>query len=242
MLNTVGTDHCPFTMEQKRMGQGDFTKIPNGAAGVEERLAVMYTLRRGGRPDHAASRWSSCCATAPARIFGLYPRKGDDRRRRRRRPRGVRPDRRAHDLGEDAPLEVRPQHLRGIRGHRRPSYVVAAGRVQYANGDLKVERGAGRFLRREPRAAASTAAALVGAGNAGRRAMNAKTDDDEEPRPRSAQAHKKFLFPACTNYYAEPIVLDRGQGHAGEGRRREASTSTSSAGSSPCRSGTATTR
>jgi hypothetical protein len=49
-----------------------------------------------------------------------------------------------------------------------PSYVVAAGRVQYANGDLKVERAAGRFLRREPGPRAN-AAALVGAGNAGRR-------------------------------------------------------------------------
>src|SRR5262249_31917306 len=75
MLDSVGTDHCPFTMEQKRMGKDNFTLIPNGAAGIEDRLAMMHTHGVAeGRFD--VQRRVALGATTPARIFGLSPRKG----------------------------------------------------------------------------------------------------------------------------------------------------------------------
>ncbi len=75
-LSTVGTDHCPFFFEgEKSLGRDDFTAIPNGLPGIEARLALMYTYGVGeGRLSLA--RWVEACCTAPARLFGLYPRKG----------------------------------------------------------------------------------------------------------------------------------------------------------------------
>jgi dihydropyrimidinase len=155
MLDTVGTDHCPFTMEQKRMGKERFTLIPNGAAGIEDRLALLFTHGvAAGRFD--LQRMVALGATNPARVFGLYPRKG------------------TIAVGSDADLvlwdpsatgtrSAKTHHSRadrsifeGFRTHGAPSHVVVNGRVQYADGKLSVERGAGRFLARRitPRARA----------------------------------------------------------------------------------------
>lgn len=73
-LDVVATDHCPFTAAQKARGESDFTKIPNGLHGVEERLTLLHEgVCRGEIP---LTRWVELAATAPARLFGLYPRKG----------------------------------------------------------------------------------------------------------------------------------------------------------------------
>ena len=147
MLDSVGTDHCPFTMEQKKMGKDNFTLIPNGAAGIEDRLQLLYTYGVcHGRFD--LQRMVALGSTNPARIFGLYPRKG------------------TITVGSDADLVVYDPSTSGVRSakthHSRcdrsifegfkvkgsPSYVVVNGRVQFADGKLKVERGAGRFIKR----------------------------------------------------------------------------------------------
>ncbi|MGH8925820.1 MAG: dihydropyrimidinase [Acidimicrobiia bacterium] len=81
-LQIVSTDHCPFCFEdhpelgrQKRLGEGDFSKIPNGLPGVEHRVELMY---HGAVAEErlALERWVEVCATTPARMFGLFPRKG----------------------------------------------------------------------------------------------------------------------------------------------------------------------
>ncbi|HJU81610.1 MAG TPA: dihydropyrimidinase [Acidimicrobiia bacterium] len=81
-LQIVSTDHCPFCFEdhpelgrQKRLGEGDFSKIPNGLPGVEHRVELIY---HGAVAEERLSleRWVEVCATTPARMFGLYPRKG----------------------------------------------------------------------------------------------------------------------------------------------------------------------
>lgn len=149
MLDSIGTDHCPFTMEQKRMGREDFTKIPNGAAGIEDRLQLMYTYGVcQGRFD--LQRMVALGSTNPARIFGLYPRKG------------------AIAVGADADLVIYDPKVQGTRSakthHSRgdrsifegfkvqgaPTRVIVGGRVQYADGKLDVKRGAGRFVGRAP--------------------------------------------------------------------------------------------
>jgi len=75
-LSTVGTDHCPFNYRgQKDLGRDSFPSIPGGLPGVESRLALLYTFGvRQGRIS--LNRWVEVCCTAPARLFGLYPRKG----------------------------------------------------------------------------------------------------------------------------------------------------------------------
>jgi dihydropyrimidinase len=75
-ISTVGTDHCPFMMEQKRAGISDFRKIPGGAGGVEHRLALLYTYGvLEGRIS--LNRMVKLFATGPSRIFGLSPGKGE---------------------------------------------------------------------------------------------------------------------------------------------------------------------
>ncbi len=74
-LSVVSTDHCPFCLkEQKELGLGDFSKIPNGIGGVEHRMDLIYQGVVEGRISLA--RWVELCATTPATMFGLYPRKG----------------------------------------------------------------------------------------------------------------------------------------------------------------------
>ncbi len=75
-LQVVSTDHCPFNFkEQKERGRYDFTKIPNGGPGVENRVALLYD--RGVRAGRISlNRWVELISTAPAKLFGLYPRKG----------------------------------------------------------------------------------------------------------------------------------------------------------------------
>ena len=74
-IQTVGTDHCPFSLEQKKVGKKDFRKIPNGAGGVEHRIALLYTY--GVLESKISlSQMVNMMATAPAKIFGLE-NKGD---------------------------------------------------------------------------------------------------------------------------------------------------------------------
>jgi dihydropyrimidinase len=74
-VTTVSTDHCPFCMkDQKEMGIGNFAKIPNGIGSVEHRLDLLYQGVVDGRIS--LSRWVEVCCTEPARMFGMYPRKG----------------------------------------------------------------------------------------------------------------------------------------------------------------------
>jgi dihydropyrimidinase len=74
-LSVVSTDHCPFCYkEQKELGIGDFSKIPNGIPGVEHRLDLTYQGVVAG--ELALARWVEANATTPARMFGLYPKKG----------------------------------------------------------------------------------------------------------------------------------------------------------------------
>ena len=73
-LQLVSTDHCPFCMTQKQMGVGDFSKIPNGIGSVEHRLDLLYQGVVTG--EITLERWVEICATTPARMFGMYGRKG----------------------------------------------------------------------------------------------------------------------------------------------------------------------
>ena len=75
LVHTVATDHCPFCMEQKEMGKGNFSKIPNGAPGVEHRMELMFSegVKKRGL---SLNKFVELTSTAPAEIFGMFPRKG----------------------------------------------------------------------------------------------------------------------------------------------------------------------
>ncbi len=74
-LAVVSTDHCPFCfVEQKELGRGDFSKIPNGIPSVEHRMDLLHQGVAAG--EISLARWVEVACTTPARMFGLYPRKG----------------------------------------------------------------------------------------------------------------------------------------------------------------------
>ncbi|MGH3422444.1 MAG: amidohydrolase family protein, partial [Streptosporangiaceae bacterium] len=74
-LSVVSTDHCPFCFkDQKELGRGDFSKIPNGMPGVEHRMDLLHQGVVAGQLT--LPRWVEVASTTPARMFGLYPRKG----------------------------------------------------------------------------------------------------------------------------------------------------------------------
>ncbi|MFD8547741.1 dihydropyrimidinase [Streptomyces sp. NPDC059649] len=74
-LQVVSTDHCPFCFKgQKELGRGDFTKIPNGMPGIENRMDLLHQGVVEGRISRR--RWIEIACATPARMFGLYPKKG----------------------------------------------------------------------------------------------------------------------------------------------------------------------
>ena len=76
LVQTIGTDHCPFNLAEKRkFASSDFTRIPNGCGGIEYRLPLLYTFGVGAGKI-SVPRFVDLVSTRPAKIFGLYPRKG----------------------------------------------------------------------------------------------------------------------------------------------------------------------
>lgn len=75
LVQVVGTDHCPFTLEQKAMGKDNFAKIPNGHPAIEHRVEFMYSegVHKG---KISLNKFVEVCSTNAAKIFGMYPRKG----------------------------------------------------------------------------------------------------------------------------------------------------------------------
>ena len=136
-LQAISTDHCPFCMkEQKTMGEGDFSKIPNGAPGIETRMSLVYDGGvRTGRIS--LNRFVELTSTSPAKIFGLFPRKGTIAPGSDADIVDLRSDEEDAPRREDAAHEGGLQPLRRARGHRR-------------DGDGHLAR-TGRHRRREVR-------------------------------------------------------------------------------------------
>lgn len=146
-LQTVGTDHCPFMMEQKKAGLNDFTKIANGAGSVEHRLTLLYTY--GVLKNKISlNQFVNMVSTAPAKIFGLYPRKGEIA------------------IGSDADLVIwnpEKEHtisvkdhvmhcdqdiFEGFLTHGYPEYVVTHGKIAVRQGERTEIDLKGKFLKR----------------------------------------------------------------------------------------------
>ena len=149
-LQVVGTDHCPFDFHgQKEMGRGDFRKIPNGLPGVEERVDLMHQAVVDGRLTK--ERWVEVVSTGPAKIFGMYPRKG------------------VVAVGSDADLVVydpnRSHVLSASTHHMDVDYSCYEGMTVQGGSDVVMSRGSdrgqGRRVHRAARATASSSSATT---------------------------------------------------------------------------------
>ncbi len=148
-LGTTGTDHCCFTRAQKRLGQGDFRRIPNGCGGVEDRLHALWQLGvNAGRIT--PERLVALTSTNAARAFNLWPRKGSLQV-------GADADLVVLDPARTRRLSARTQHQRtdfsvweGLEVKGVVVHTLARGRHVWSDGDLRAEPGWGRFLPRKP--------------------------------------------------------------------------------------------
>src|SRR5882724_9324245 len=148
-LQVVSTDHCPFCFkEQKEMGIGDFTKIPNGGPGIEHRLSLVYTGGVHGK-HFSANRFVQLVSTAPAKLFGLYPRKGTIAV-------GSDADLVIFDPNHEEIISAKTHHMRvdysmfeGIKIKGAPKTVFSRGRPVIDAGKFVGRPGAGQFLRRQ---------------------------------------------------------------------------------------------
>ncbi len=147
-LSIVSTDHCPFCfVGQKELGRGDFSKIPNGMPGIEHRMDLMFQgVRNGHLP---LTRFVEVTSTTPARMFGLYPRKGTIAP-------GSDADIVVYDPNAAQTLSVETHHMNvdysayeGMEIVGKVDTVLSRGRVVIADGGYHGAAGHGRFLERE---------------------------------------------------------------------------------------------
>jgi dihydropyrimidinase len=146
-LSVVSTDHCPFCFkEQKELGRDDFSKIPNGIPGVEHRVDLIHTGVTSGKIP--LSRWVEITSTAPARLFGMYPRKGTIAP-------GSDADVVIYDPGASSTLSVSTHHMNvdysayeGMRVQGRVETVFSRGERIIDRGQFLGRAGHGRFVPR----------------------------------------------------------------------------------------------
>src|SRR5215470_6348527 len=146
-LSVVSTDHCPFCMkEQKELGLGDFSKIPNGIGGVEHRVDLLYQGVVDGKLS--VERWVELIATTPARMFGLYPRKGIIAP-------GSDADIVVYDPNKRTRISVETHHMNmdhsaweGYEIAGGVDTVISRGELLVSGGEMHGTKGRGQFLRR----------------------------------------------------------------------------------------------
>ena len=148
-LQTTATDHCCFCADQKAMGKDDFTKIPNGTGGVENRMEVLWHagVNTGKLTMNEFVRVTS---TNAAQIFNMYPRKGSISV-------GADADIVVWDPEASKTISAKTHHqnvdyniFEGMTVRGTASHTVSQGKVVFKDGELSVERGAGRYIERPP--------------------------------------------------------------------------------------------
>lgn len=153
-LQVVSTDHCPFCFkEQKELGKNDFTKIPNGGPGIEHRMQLMFDggVRQG---RISLNRWVELTSTTPAKMFGLYPRKGSITV-------GADADIVIWDPGKDYTISVKTHHMavdysmyEGKKVKGNIDTVFSRGEAIIRDDKFLGKAGRGNFIKRDAYAGA----------------------------------------------------------------------------------------
>jgi len=153
-LQVVSTDHCPFCFkEQKELGRGDFTKIPNGGPGIENRLQLLFD---GGvnKKRITVNRWVEVVSTTPAKMFGLYPHKGTIAV-------GSDADIVVWDPNKEHVISAQTHHMKvdysmfeGFKVNGNAETVLSRGEVIVEHGKFLGKTGRGRFIKRDTYAGA----------------------------------------------------------------------------------------
>jgi dihydropyrimidinase len=148
-LQTTATDHCCFCADQKAMGKDDFRSIPNGTAGIENRMEVLWHHGVGtGRLT--MNEFVAVTSTNAAQIFNVYPQKGSIAI-------GADADIVVWDPEATKTISAKTHHQKvdynifeGMEVKGCASHTISQGKVVWADGQLNVERGAGRYVDRPP--------------------------------------------------------------------------------------------
>ena len=146
-LQTTATDHCCFCADQKAAGKDDFRITPNGTAGIENRMEVLW--HHGVNTGlFNMNEFVKLTSTNAAQIFNIYPRKGSISV-------GADADIVVWDPEATKTISAKTHHqnidfniFEGMKVKGCASHTISAAKVVYANGELKVERGAGKYIER----------------------------------------------------------------------------------------------
>lgn len=148
IVNVVATDHCPFMWEQKLMGAADFSKIPNGHPAIENRMELLYS-EGVYKNKISLNKYVEVACTNPAKIFGMFPRKG------------------TIAIGSDADIVIfdpQEKHLLSAATHHmnvdysayegweingKVKTVLLRGKVAIDNGECLIPKGYGQFIKRK---------------------------------------------------------------------------------------------
>ena len=147
LVQVVGTDHCPFKWEQKLMGKDDFSKIPNGHPAIEHRMELLFSegVNKG---KISPNKFVEVTSTNPAKIFGMYPRKGTI---------GVGSDADLVilDPNEEHTISEKSHHMNvdysayeGWKVKGKTKHVFLRGAHAIDNGNVKIQKGFGQFIKR----------------------------------------------------------------------------------------------
>ncbi len=148
-LQTTATDHCCFCADQKAAGRDDFRKIPNGTAGIENRMEVLW--HHGvGTGKLTMNEFVAVTSTNAAKIFNIHPRKGSISV-------GADADIVVWDPEASKTISAKTHHqnvdvniFEGMTVKGTASHTISAGKVVWKDGQLQVVRGAGRYVNRPP--------------------------------------------------------------------------------------------
>ena len=148
-LQTTATDHCCFCEPQKGMGKGDFSKIPNGCGGIEDRMGVLW--HHGVNTGRLSmNEFVAVTSTNAAKIFNIYPKKGAI-------VEGADADIVVWDPKMHRTISAKTSHQKidfnifeGMEVEGGAVTTLSQGKVVWANGQLKAERGKGRYIDRPP--------------------------------------------------------------------------------------------
>jgi dihydropyrimidinase len=146
-LQTTATDHCCFCAPQKASGRDDFTRIPNGTGGIEDRMSILWHHGVGGGRI-TPSEFVAVTSTNTAKIFNIFPRKGTIEP-------GADADLVLWDAQASRTISAKTHHqnvdfnvFEGMTVTGLARHTVAAGRLVWTDGDLRTVRGAGRYIPR----------------------------------------------------------------------------------------------